>query len=92
MSRFRPTPDVVITDVHKLAEEMGARRLRIDRSGWGGTDQLPDCWVEVGYGSHEIHVRTSDPDLVYRRQFDKVDMHEVIDMFTTLIDQSGGTT
>jgi hypothetical protein len=71
------TPDIAIRDVHLLAEELGFRRLRIDRSGFGGTEQNPACWVEVGYASGEIHIRTSDPELRYRAAPNKLDLDAI---------------
>jgi phage baseplate assembly protein gpV len=74
----------VIRDVHMLAEEMGFHRVRVDRS------QYEDgAWIEVGYASAEIHVRTSDPKLVYRRAVDKVAMDDVIALIEDLLDQEG---
>lgn len=86
-------PDVVITDIYLLSEEMGAFRMRIDRSGWGDPDR-PDCWFEVGYAGNEIHVRTSDPNLRLRRDWASPDLlDETLALFESLIDQhrSGGT-
>jgi hypothetical protein len=81
----RLTPADVIRDIHTLAAEMGAERLRVDRSGWGGTLERPDAWIEVGYGCGEIKVRTSVPTLVYRADVDRVGMDEVIDLFESLL-------
>lgn len=80
-------PDEVIRDVHMLAEEMGAKRVRVDRSEW--RDTHPDrveAWIEVGYAGGEIHVRTSVPQLTYRRATHKVGMDDVIDLIENLLD------
>jgi hypothetical protein len=71
----------VVRDIHILAEEMGFRRVRIDRSQY---EDGP--YIEVGYASEEIHVRTSVPGLVYRKQWDLVSMEEVLDLFENLLD------
>jgi hypothetical protein len=81
-------PDVVIQDVHTLGEEMGFRRLRVDRSGFGGTDQAPDLWFEVGYATQEIHIRTSVERLKMRRRYDLIDMEEVMQLFSELLNWS----
>jgi hypothetical protein len=71
----------VVRDIHMLAEEMGFHRVRIDRSQY---EDGP--YIEVGYASEEVHVRTSVPGLVYRKQWDLVSMEEVLDLFENLLD------
>lgn len=70
----------VHSDIHTLAEEMGFHRVRVDRS------QYKDGpWIEVGYASEEIHIRTSAPNLRYRKRWDKVEMDEVVDLLEALL-------
>jgi hypothetical protein len=71
----------VISDVHTLAEEMGFRRVRVDRSQY---EDGP--YIEVGYASEEVHIRTSIPELRYRKQWDEVEMDDVIDLIERLLD------
>ena len=80
-------PDEVIRDIHTLAEEMGAKRVRVDRSEWHDThpDRV-EAWIEVGYGCGEILVRTSVPALRYRANTDRVQMDDVIELFEDLLD------
>lgn len=72
----------VISDIHTLAGEMGFRRVRVDRSQY---EDGP--WIEVGYASEEVHVRTSVPGLRYRRKWDLVEMDDVIELIETLLDR-----
>jgi hypothetical protein len=74
-------PEDRIRDIHMLAEEMGFRRVRIDRSQY---EDGP--YIEVGYASREIHVRTSVPGLAYRVDAQAVDMEDVIDLIEELLD------
>lgn len=76
---------MVISDIHTLAEEMGARRLRVDRSGWAEEGKDATVWFEVGYAGGEIHIRTSTPALSFRRATEQVGMDEVIDLFDRLL-------
>jgi hypothetical protein len=81
-------PDEVIRDIHTLAQEMGAERTRVDRSAW--LDTHPDrevAWIEVGYASEEVHVRTSVPDLRLRFRTNHVDMEQVIELIEDLLDR-----
>jgi hypothetical protein len=71
----------VVRDIHTLAEEMGFRRVRVDRSQY---EDGP--YIEVGYASEEVHVRTSVPALRYRKQWDLVSMEEILDLFEALLD------
>lgn len=85
------TADIVIRDIHLLGEEFGFRRLRIDRSGFGGTDDRPDCWFEVGYASKQVIVRTSDPDLRMAINLERqspADLDEVAALFVVLLEQA----
>lgn len=75
------TPAEVISDIHVLAEEMGFRRVRVDRSQY---EDGP--WVEVGYASGEIHIRTSVDRLRYRAAVQQVGMDDVIDLIENLLD------
>lgn len=90
---FEPqTADVIIRDIHQLAEEFGFRRLRIDRSGFGGTDERPACWVEVGYASKQVIVRTSDPGLEVLLNLERqspADLDEVAQVLLSLLDRVG---
>jgi hypothetical protein len=80
------TPATVIRDIHLLGQEMQFRRLRVDRSGYGGTDEWPDAWFEVGYGCREIKIRTSVEGVEYRANWDKVEMVVVVDLLAELIE------
>lgn len=85
------TADAVIRDVHLLAEEFGFRRLRIDRSGFGGTDEKPDCWIEAGYASEQVIVRTSDSELRWTLNLDLQtpgDLDEVAMLLTKLMEDA----
>lgn len=85
------TADIIIRDIHLLAEEFGFRRLRIDRSGFGGTDDRPDCWIEVGYASKQVIVRTSDPGLTWTLNLDRQtpgDLDEVALLITKLMEDT----
>lgn len=80
------TPEVAVRDIHALGAEFGFRKVRIDRSAFGGSDG-PECWFEVGYASQEIHVRTSNPNLPqYRAAVGQVDMDSVTQLMIDLID------
>lgn len=75
-------PNEVIRDIHMLAEEMGGQRVRVDRTLWSD-----GSWIEVGYASGEIHIRTNvGRKLRYRAAVDKVEMDGVIDLFENLLD------
>lgn len=80
---FKLTPDVVIRDVHTLAEELDFTRVRVDRSAY---QDDPNIWIEVGYGCGEITIRTSQDHVRYRCAVDRVDMEDVIDLFESLMD------
>lgn len=71
----------VIRDIHMLAEEMGFRRVRVDRSQY---ENGP--YIEVGYASEEVLVRTSVESLRYRKQWDLVEMDDIIDLIEELLD------
>lgn len=71
-----------IQEVHALAGEMGFRRVRVDRSQY---EDGP--WIEVGYASEEIHVRTSHADLRMRSRWDLLDIDEVAQLLCTLLDR-----
>jgi hypothetical protein len=73
----------VIRDIHTLAGEMGFRRVRVDRSQY---EDGP--YIEVGYASEEVHVRTSVPKLCYRKQWDLVAMDVVIALIEDLLDHN----
>lgn len=89
---FKPVePDELIRDVHLMAEDMGFRRLRVDRSGFGGTPDKPGCWFEVGYASKQVIVRTSIPDLGATFNLDRqtpADLDEVAVLLTRLTEQT----
>ena len=95
MSVIFPGPDTVIAGIHELGVQLGFRRLRIDRSGRGGTEERPNCWFEVGYGCKEIKVRFysrgSEHGIEpYRATWDRVDLDEIARRLCTLIDLSEG--
>jgi hypothetical protein len=71
----------VIRDIHALAGQMGFRQVRVDRSQY---EDGP--YIEVGYASEEICVRTSVPAIRYRRQWDQVTMDDIIDLIEALLD------
>jgi hypothetical protein len=78
---IRLKPEEVIRDIHTLAEEMGFRRVRVDRS-----QHEDGPYIEVGYASEEIHVRTSVPSLRYRREVNRVEMEDIIELIENLLD------
>lgn len=82
------TREQVHRDLWTLTEEMQFRKLRVDRAAYGGTDASPDCWVEIGYASEEIHIRTNYPDLRLRRRWDLIEADEVLQLLSELIDRS----
>lgn len=81
MIEIRLKPDEVIRDVHMLAEEMGFRRVRVDRSQY---EDGP--YIEVGYGCGEITVRTSNPRLRLRTEVNRIEMDDVIELIESLLD------
>lgn len=83
MDKSTLAPETVIADIHLLAQEMGFRRVRIDRSQYENTQ-----WIEVGYGCGEIKVRTNVPALVYRADANRVSMDAVVELFANLLDWS----
>lgn len=91
MSTILSGPDTVISAIHELGVQLGFRRLRIDRSGRGGTDERPVSWFEVGYGCGEVQVRFSRSDAgPYRASWDEVDTDEVAARLCWLIDATEG--
>lgn len=77
-------PDQEIAAIHVLANEMGAERHRVDRSGWGDPGR-PFAWIEAGFGCGEVVIRASDGTR-YRADAGKTDPAEIGEFIQTLLD------
>jgi len=83
MDNLELTVPRVIRDIWLLADEMQFKQVRVDRAQFGDDRE---CYIEVGYASEEIHIRTSVPKLRLRRGWESVDMNEVVGLLKKVID------